>query len=375
MFRLKLLIFTILASIAQINAQELKTSAWFPEIRLISGFVADHSNSMAFAIKKPVKSLQINMLRTSSELKFWHSLYGFPITGFGYYYADLGNPEVLGYTHSIYGVVDFPLIRKNAFSLNFNANIGLAYYTRYFDAKNNIYNSAMGSHINSYFDFSVDWQQHIFKKMWIGTSFGLTHSSNGRTNTPNLGINLLTCRLAIRKASYQTLQNIEIEPTAVYKQPIWSFNAAFSGAIRERGYPGGEKFFVHSIMLNANKTIGEKSGVNVGFDFFHDQSIVLLLREDSTIPNTYFNKTHSGVHLGYNLLFDSFWVVIQQGFKIHNNEPTSEFLYQRVGINYQLKKHLLINFSLKTYFAKAEFIELGIGYRLDILQKKNDLDY
>lgn len=364
-FRITILTFWfIIASISLKAQQQDSSTQWFPEIRITGGFVVDHSNSMAFAIQKPVKSFQLNYLRTGGH-KHWHQNYGFPITGFGYYFVDLGNPKVLGRAHSIFGIVNFPLHRRPHFSINFNSGIGLSYFTTYFDVQNNIYNSAMGSHFNSFFDFSLDLQIHAFKHFWLGQSFGLTHSSNGRTNTPNLGINLLTFRLAIRKANYYAFPKQQTFQTDENNQARWMFNAIASGGIRERSYPGGTKYFVHSFMINGNKKTGKLGGINLGFDFFHDSSISQIYEANNAAEQNYFSKTYSGAHIGLNLMFDSFWVILQQGFKLHNNEPGSEFLYQRLGLNYLLKEHLIFNFALKTYFAKAEFVELGLGYRLD----------
>lgn len=356
-----ILFFVFQHSSGILKAQETIKSHWFPEVRMISGFVVDHSSSMAFAIKKPVKSFQINILRHSNGRENWHQYYGFPITGFGYYYVDLGNPEVLGRAHSLFGIIDFPLVRKNNWSLNFNSGIGLSYFDTFFNMENNIYNSAMGSHINSYFDFSIDIQINVFRTIFIGNSFGLTHSSNGRVNTPNLGINLFTYRLAIRRVNYISIEP-EKTPKTVYNKK-YQFNIVPSFGIREREYPGGTKFFVHSIMFNVEKPVNAKGNMNAGIDFFYDSSIRLIYENDSIFNINYFDQTYLGAHAGYTVVFGQFSVIFQQGIKLYTNEPGTEALYQRIGANYKIAKHIIINFALKSYFAKAEFVELGIGFR------------
>ena len=39
-------------------------------------------------------------------------------------------------------------------------------------------------------------------------------------------------------------------------------------------------------------------------------------------------------------------------------------LYHRVGMRYQFDNGLLLNMVLKTHWAKADYVEYGIGYTL-----------
>jgi hypothetical protein len=357
---LSIIYFPILLAAQQTPSK--RDSTWYPEVQFINGFVVDHSGSMAFAIKKPAHSMQINMLRPSNGRKYWQQYYNYPITGFGYYFADLGSPQILGYSTALYGIVQFPLLSNNWLSLRFNSEVGLSYFNKIFNAQNNIYNPAMGSHINSYFDFSFSLNYKIYHRIYIGQSFGLTHSSNGRLDTPNLGLNLLTFRFAISRLSYSTPFENTVKNIPLDKK--WQYNLITSFALRERDYPGIKKYYVQSLMFNAEKPVNAKGNLNMGLDFFYDTSISQTYIKDTITTNiTFFDQTYAGVHLGYAVVFGNVHVIIQQGFKFFSNEPSPQILYQRIGANYAIGKYLMMNFALRTYFAKADFIELGIGYR------------
>jgi hypothetical protein len=39
-----------------------------------------------------------------------------------------------------------------------------------------------------------------------------------------------------------------------------------------------------------------------------------------------------------------------------------DMFYHRLGLRYQFKEHLLLNLVLKSHWARADYIEYGIGY-------------
>ena len=56
-------------------------------------------------------------------------------------------------------------------------------------------------------------------------------------------------------------------------------------------------------------------------------------------------------------------VPIEFGFYAYSKNKSVGFMYHRIGLRYQVSKHLLFNLTLKTHFAVAEYIEWGLGWK------------
>jgi hypothetical protein len=50
------------------------------------------------------------------------------------------------------------------------------------------------------------------------------------------------------------------------------------------------------------------------------------------------------------------------GYYIHDKFDADDELYHRLGMRYTFDNGLLLNFVLKTHWAKADYIEFGVGY-------------
>jgi hypothetical protein len=71
-----------------------------------------------------------------------------------------------------------------------------------------------------------------------------------------------------------------------------------------------------------------------------------------------------GIHIGHQLEFSKLTVATQIGYYIYAKDKSDGPIYSRFALRYKLNSKLLLNLALKTHYAKADFIEWGVGYIL-----------
>jgi hypothetical protein len=71
----------------------------------------------------------------------------------------------------------------------------------------------------------------------------------------------------------------------------------------------------------------------------------------------------AGVAVGYLLNFEQFQLMLQYGWYLYNNNPDYQPYYHRLGINWIVTDHFLVNMSLRSEYARARNLELGLGWR------------
>ena len=62
-------------------------------------------------------------------------------------------------------------------------------------------------------------------------------------------------------------------------------------------------------------------------------------------------------------MIDRLAVVMVLGTYAYSKAKEDGPIYDRIGLRYYCKNNLIVNFSLKTHFANADFLDFGIGYQ------------
>ena len=78
----------------------------------------------------------------------------------------------------------------------------------------------------------------------------------------------------------------------------------------------------------------------------------------------------AGLHGSYDLVISDLSIIINMGAYIYSRYPDDETVYQRIGLRYRVNKKLFVLMHLKSHWGKADFIEWGVGYRIDKLKSK-----
>ncbi len=311
----------------------------------------------------------------SSDKDIW-GIHGYPTYGVGFYAGFIGDPEIFGNPNALYGFIDFPVskpFRKNVFSIS--PAVGLTYDLNAFNPETNPLNDAIGSRIAVYFNLNFGWSYKWTREMDITYGIDFTHFSNGRTFTPNYGLNMFGLNLGLRyhyNADQRKVDN-DMYPTKLlasrYKrsekppnvklEDNQSINLYLSaGTVQtEAGAGTDTRYATYSIVLEYQHKFNSKHSISGGFDYLVDNSVV------ETYPEGNGKTSMMAVHAGYDFMFWRFTIPLQIGVHITDNlDKGTSFV--RPAIRYDLNKWAYAQVGLKTKNgATADWVEFGVGFR------------
>lgn len=342
-------------------AQEKEHNNLYLEPVYQYGFIWQHRPSLADVIGGNINVARITLGKNTFGKSYWEQLYRYPDCGWGYSFTDLGNPKELGQANALYYYIRIPTISRPKFSLSYKISGGLAYL--------NQGNIAIGSHINLYFDFSLDTKLKLSNRLYLINAFGASHYSNGAIDMPNLGVNLFSYRIGFQyHLNENPMEKIVSElPKIDYK----NFITVVGGiGVKEQRPFGGEKLTVSSGSVDYLRQINLKNKVGGGVDAFYDEALLNLMNPDSTLNITTNDIMRYGVHVAGEARFKNLVLVVHIGTYLRAKYTEDGAVYQRVGLRYLLTERLFVNVSLKTSKGVADFVEWGLGYQIPWNSKK-----
>jgi hypothetical protein len=293
--------------------------------------------------------------------KWWHRVHGYPQTGFSIMYFDFANPQVVGTATAVISYINMPLVRSRNFLFSFQTGAGLGYLSKRFDTVDDYKNMAIGSHINAAIRVHFLTRFQITENIFFHLNYGITHFSNGSFRLPNFGINNISLSGGLSYAFNPAYEFLKPEIPPADKRMI--IEAVYGTGVKENYPPDGNQFFAHTFYLQFLKPLGHTSRIALGADVFYDLS---LSRFIDSVPASeeHVKIIRSGIHLGYEMPINKIILLIHMGYYLLDETKFDGSFYHRYGIKYQVGKRLFINLSLKSHWARADYFELGIGWKI-----------
>lgn len=350
-------------SFSQDTTNFFKSTKFVFSPRLKYGFIMPHYETFRFFIKGHVKSVELNIGIKQNGKKLWQSIYNHPDVGVGFYFANLGNNEVLGNAKSVYGYFNTKMLEYKRLKLNLNLAIGISYLNKVFDMKTNYLNMALSSKLNVFFCGGFESKFRLTSKYYLVSGFDLTHYSNGAIKMPNKGINVISYRFGV-----DYIFNEKVKEEFIVKEKYkknYDFFANYSFGIR-RTYPVSDNtiYLISVLSTDFGINTNYKSRFGIGIDVINNMASVKLFEESGIYNSSFTDYFQGGVHFSYDLKLGKTSIYINQGYYFYSKIPKSVKIYERVGLKYKLNKLVYLNLSLNTYFVRAEWIEWGIGIYL-----------
>ena len=319
-------------------------------------------------------ALEVRYAWQSRDEDVWGK-YGYPSYGVGLYAGFLGDPEIFGNPNAVFGFVNFPIsnpTRRNQF--NIEPSLGLTYNLEPFDPENNPLNDAIGARMAVYFDLNFGWAYRWTPDMDITYGIDFSHFSNGRSFTPNWGLNMLGINVGLRyhynadqhknyKGMYPEgrLQSryMRSEKTPNVKvEKNQSVNVYFAlGTVQtEEGAGTDTRYGTFSLVLDYQHKFNNMHSVSAGLDYFVDNSV------KETYPEGDGKNSLVGIHAGYDFMFWRLTTLLHGGTYI-TDKLGKEDLFLRPAIRYNINKWAYAQVGLKTIGFAADWVEFGIGFR------------
>ncbi len=332
---------------------------WGIEVNPKIGFLLAHRGVMGHLPREHALGGEISYFISTNGSKDYHRAYKFPKVGLTLFGSTVGNNEILGQVYGVYTFIDFPFKKTEKFELSGRLGAGASWNTKIFDQELNPKNVAMSTHINALICFGLRSRFYlgIYRKNHILAGIDLTHCSNGSTKVPNLGINLPYLSVGIG----HTFRQVNKISKEIYATPEekWKLSAIGILSAKEVFPTGGKKYPIYALSLIGKKIFTPKTGMELGLDFIYKTSINAYKPQ---IHKTKEGIAQLGLYCGYVLPLDKLNFVLGMGMYVRDEYFPDSRMYHRLGMRYQVNEKLLLNFTLKTHWAKADYVEYGIGY-------------
>jgi len=333
--------------------------------------------------KNPVQSADVRCGFFGYGRKKWQQLHHYPTYGLGiskFWFSPRKN--ILGNPFTTYLFFNEPLIQVKRASLHYDFTIGLSYNWNGYDTYTNPEQKAIGSSVNVMVGIALQYEFRVSDRldMMIGPS--VNHFSNGRTRSPNRGLNLYGLQASARyKFKPRHLKegaigkpfgriNYTFEPY----QPMFEFYTVGSAGIvttfKDIDNPG-IYYWAASLSIDAARHYGYTGKYGLGLDWFYDGSLKEQFEEQ------YINKVPSrllfwpGVHLSHEYMVHRWTFITQAGINLKKTGDKGIW-YGRIALRYDVSKSIFIRTGLRVYDTFiSDFIECGLGYSIYVCKKQS----
>jgi len=341
------------------------------EFRGNYGFlIAHHLEMENFNAHLP--SFEINLARSTYGKNQWEALYKYPLTGVSYWNAWLGDRETIGKGHALMPFISFPLIKKEKSQLDFRLAAGLGYLTKKFDRLENYKYIAIGSHLNAAINLMVEYRWKPVQHLQLSGGLQLMHFSNGSIKTPNFGLNIpsLTTGLALKINRENPYIMRSIRPSLT----MFEFDGRQFVEVRINGNLGtksigeviSERYNVYAGSISIMKPLGYKSKAGLSFDFSYDGSDKRYVGTKGIDYDNELQIVKPGISMVYEVVLSRLSFPLALGFYTGGLYKSEGISYYKLGIQYLISRNIFSTITLKTHYARADYVSLGIGYRFKV---------
>lgn len=328
------------------------------------GFILPHHEGIKYIVDRNIMSFDLCLTTESNYRNLWEELYRFPRYGFGYNFKNFGNELFLGKAHSLYAFIDIPIKHsENGFFSSYSLEFGPTLINKFYDNQSNPLNQAISKNLNVYVGLEFLSHYKVKDKYEILLGLQLTHYSNGKVRTPNMGLNTISLSTGL---TYDIVGDYSLKKKNIinsYPKHTVDFICGFG--YKRDDFLNEKLFLTNSIIADYNYFFTPKYAFGGGLDYFYDASIGVNKENlDEGIAEKSDNY-RAGAHLSLTARYNKLSLLIGFGRYFYCTYYRYSYFYNRLGIRYAISNKLVLNLSLKAHYAIADFVEWGVGYRFN----------
>jgi len=339
------------------------------EFRQKVGFLAAHRGVMAHMPRDLAIAGELSWVRRSAGSKTYHKAYRYPTFGATVFLGTVGNNALLGTLGGAYGFTELPMAVASRYRLDFKLGLGLGYCTKPYDPIKNPGNVALGSSINGLICLGVK-STYAWKKNAVNLGLDITHFSNAAWKVPNFGINMPYVSIGYARTLVSTpiLSSFEgdVPLPSSLPQDRWLYSATAIASGKQLMPIGGKRYPVYALNVSARRFFNLKTGLELSLDVISKQAIKAYL---PYIEKRQIDILQVGAYAAYLVPLDRFHFVFGMGAYLRDKYSPEDPLYHRIGARYYFKSGINLNFTLKTHWARADYLEYGVGYTFNYRKK------
>lgn len=303
--------------------------------------------------------------------------------GVGLAYHNL-NPE-LGNPISVYIFQGAPIVKfSQRLSLNYEWNLGLSFNWNPYDKDSNPDNRVIGSKVNAYIDVDFYLRWMLSDNIDLNLGMSVSHFSNGNTNFPNAGLNIIGAKLGAAYYINRKLNSIPGRRVTVSKfERHISYDLVLYGSWRKRGmaidndlYALHDPYTVFGFNFNPMYNVNPWLKTGLSLDGVYDRSANLYVEDyvakvgsDDNDLNHVCSPSMSkqmalGISYRAEFVMPYFSINVGLGTNFLNAKNDFSGLYQILALKVNLSRNLFahIGYSMNN-FSEPNHLMLGLGYR------------
>lgn len=347
------LLLLLCISSLHLNAQE---ESWV-EVRPKLGFLIAHRSIMGHVVDEHAVATEISYYFKGNGEKNWHLPYNHPRYGVSAFVGTVGNRKLFGTYYGAYGFVSMPFWTAEHFTFSGRLGAGLSIAPKVYDHETNNLSIATSTHLNALISLGAE-ARYEFGSHSINAMLDMTHFSNGAAKVPNLGLNVpfLSLGYGHKIRNGKELSNVRLD---ILPKKFWHIGAIGTISAKEVYPVGGRKYPAVGLSLLARRFFKPQVGMEVSFDIMYKASLQTY-SPDAELSAA--DMTQLGVFVGYLMPFNRFHILFGMGAYLRDKSQFGETFYHRSGMRYVFDNGININCVLKSHWARADYVEYGIGY-------------
>ncbi len=329
------------------------------------GFMIPHRVRMQHIPQEYTQGIEINIEKVSSGHKDWEKLYNHPTVGLAVLFTGAGNYDLMGNAIGVNPYVSLPLVRTKSFQLYTSWGWGLGYLTKKYDPSGNSRNNAIGSRFNLFASIKLKGEYVIAQRLALSLGAAFNHWSNSALQYPNLGINIPTINVGARYSFFDSVKYTRLSREEKKKiKPSLKNEYAAIASVGFRAFSSTDNkvYPAYTLSLQYARLWSKKYKLSVGADVFFNTALQQQI-ENSSDPDSR-NALQLGTVITYHQTLGGFTMLLGMGAYLYDQTQFGEVFYHRFGTRFKVGNRFLINTALHTHWARADHLEIGIGYQL-----------
>lgn len=339
------------------------------------GIIIDHSDEIAYQIPDRTIGVQGQWFRTVPAGQSWHAAQGFPDVGLAFGIFNLGDADVLGTSFHLLPIIKYTIRRQGRVVPYFQGGTGLAYLSKHFDRDDNPQQTAIGSAFNNCTQFRMGAETRLSKDLVGGLGLGFTHYSNGGSQQPNLGINILSVNAELRLSRKREPISEGLDFDHFMRDSTvrkWGAAAGLHLGYRERRPVNGPKYPIHNLYLSGWRSINSVFKLHFGVEW--EKHTWLVRSAAWGQQNANLRKADSEAQRQLAFLAIESWyrdvsVLVTQGIYLDAATTNTARYYNRLQLRYHFPAPIaaapvrpFLSFAMKSHGITAEYLALGVGF-------------
>lgn len=325
------------------------------------GFIIPHSQDLKEISNTNPWGVQIDASKFFIGEKSWETCNCYSKAGFSFTYFNYQNPSVLGNSYNLIFFVEPQFGFNHKFYLSYRAGFGLAFLDQVYHETENPTNLFYSSPISFMLLMNLGLNYKVDPNWQINLSAFYNHISNGGIQMPNKGINFPTLALGVdyvidpvTEPLPKRLKSLKVDRSLKKYFRLFGTTKTVDA---DEIHPDKKTIvwgWAAGVMQNFTKT----NAWTLGVEFSRDGSF----EEKNARFGTTFDPYVFALLGGHNFTFGKVIFNQELGVYIYKDFPfTTDGVYQRYGLYYQIAGPLNAGISLKAHGATAEIIDVRVG--------------